>query len=318
MARLNERHLARMIAGLITRITGRRSNMVLVAATVVVALLMTMAPDWLGQQDGPGRKPTGDDRSYWSYTLPDLKTVAAGDQSCPVFFDRDPDSLAMPAPPPVTAFGAAVLRACGPLGGRVSEAEFEALIGDHYETVSRILPAAWRKLPQDDVLARLKQAWLTHQGFDHVFCGEWKNDTIGGLHYRGRFLQLQAEGSACLLPSDKQEIEPGQIYSIGVVSADKRHRHPIKGYALNQSALDLLRLGTGTLAQCCQAGGGGWENYRNWVSKVQRVTSDEGGVEISNRVICRADNPNDAGSIGLVTLYSDATPDRRTPICRLP
>ena len=286
-------------------------------AVIAVAVALSLLPERAPEPE-PEPAGSGADRSYWEYALPDLTEATGGTAACPAFFDDDPRTEAQPEAPAVTAFDEAVLRACGPRGGRVTEAEFEALVADHREVLAAALPAAWRALPEDARLARLKQTWLGHRGFDHVFCGEWEKGTIGGLHFRGRFLQLQVEGSACRLPSDKQEIEPGQIYGIGVVSAEGDFRHPIKSYALNQTALDLLRLGTGTAAACCRAGSDGWAPYRSWRSKVLHVPTAEGGPEIVNRVICRADNPADSAGIGLVTLHADATPDPSTPFCGLP
>lgn len=255
------------------------------------------------------------DRSYWDYDLGRLDSPLNVGPQCPAFFDDDPATLSLPEAPPIDAFDRAVLRACGPLGGRVTAAEFQALIQDHFEQLIATLPASWATLPREDVLSRLGQIWLTHQGFDHVFCGEWEDGSIGGLHFRGRFLQLQAEAKACYLPSAREEVVEGLIYSLGVTSADGRYWHPIKGYALRQSATDLFGLATRAAAACCRAGSGGWERYRSWKSKGFYTPSDEGGVEILNQVYCRADDPNDAKTIGLITIYSDATPKAGAEIC---
>ncbi len=257
------------------------------------------------------------DRSYWDYDLGALDAPLRVGPQCPVFFDDDPATAALPKAPPLDDLDRAVLRACGPLGGRVTVAEFRALLADHFESLRPGLPAAWQGLAHDDVAARLKRLWLTHQGFDHIFCGEWDDGSIGGLHFRGRFLQLQSEAKACYMPSAREEIVEGQIYSLGVTSADGRYWHPIKGYALNQSAADLFGLATRAAEACCRPGDG-WARYRTWHSKAFYKPSAEGGVEILNRVVCRADDPADPATIGLITIYSDATPDSRGEICPIP
>ena len=66
---------------------------------------------------------------------------------------------------------------------------------------------------------------------------------------------------------------------------------------------------------CCRPGDRGWRPYRAWHSRAFYTAAGEAGGAILNRVVCRADEPGEAASIGLVTIYADATPDPPVEIC---
>ncbi|MBT5414258.1 MAG: EndoU domain-containing protein [Rhodospirillaceae bacterium] len=289
----------------------RRKAAAAVAALVLVAVAWALA----GRPGGTG----GDGaRSYWTYDL----SVATGEappriaaEGCAPFFDDDSATPYRPPAPALDSFDRAVLRACGPIRGRATPAEFEALILDHMASIRPRLPARLRRLDDRAIHRRLAEIWLGRDGFDHIFCGEWEKGRIGGLHFRGRYLQLQREGTACFRATDRLELEPGLIYTIGVASADGAEFSPIKGYGLAQSALDVLALGTAGFAACC-APGRGWLPYRDRFSRQVFVPSDEAGPGIMNRLICGADDRTGAAGAALVTLFPDASPREDYPECR--
>ena len=95
----------------------------------------------------------------------------------------------------------------------------------------------------------LTAVWFDAGGFKHVFCGEPAPDGLGGLHYRGRYLQLQELGQAGLMTAAEcrgTEVEQ-PVYTVGV-----RYRAPggglrsacPKGYPYDLGARELLTAAT--------------------------------------------------------------------------
>jgi len=252
------------------------------------------------------------DSSYWDF---DIKNSSPNinDRSqlnvdgCKPFFDSDPATSAQPGAPSLDEFGKSILRACGPIRGRVSENEFEALIDDHLDELYEYFPQNLKNLPHPEIVLKLKQIWLTHNGFNHVYCGEWEDRTIKGLHYRGRYLQLQSEKTACYTKSLNEEIVDDHIYTIGVTSTDKANWHSKKGYALQQSATELFILGISAFERCTQDESN-WKTYKSTFDKSFYVKSLSAETEIHYRVICKATTPQDDTTYGILTIYSDATP----------
>ena len=257
------------------------------------------------------------DNSYWDYKLKSTSVDLNGRRQlnvdeenvdkCMQFFDSDPSTHAQPEAPSLERFGKSILRACGPIRGCVSEREFEALICDHLDELDKFLPKKWKNFSRPEIVAKLKQIWFKHNGFNHVFCGEWEDRTINGLHYRGRYLQLQTENTACYTKSSDEEILDDHIYTIGVTSADGANTHSKKGYALQQSATELFILGISAFEKCIQDEGD-WKPYKTTFDKSFYIKSLSAEAEIHYRVICKATTPNDATTYGILTIYPDVTP----------
>jgi hypothetical protein len=179
--------------------------------------------------------------------------------SLPPFFDAadggqdDP----APSPPPLDAFDRAVLEVCGPWGSRPRPGTFRAMLdrpelGQDVQELHAALARGVRGGPVG--LQRFKDeltaVWFEAGGFAHVFCGEPEADGLGGLHYRGRYLELQEAGLAGLMSEADcrgTEIAP-PVYTVGV-----RYRPPgggpwrsacPKGYAHDLGARDLLLAAT--------------------------------------------------------------------------
>jgi hypothetical protein len=162
-----------------------------------------------------------------------------------------------PPPPPLTALDRGVLEVCGAWGSRPRARDFRAMLDRPevepelralYDGLGRRLRG--RELPLPRFKDELTGVWFDAHGFAHVFCGEPGADGLGGLHYRGRYLELQEEGVAGLLTEREcraTEIEP-PVYTVGV-----RYRPPgggplrttcPKGYAYDLGAADLFLVAT--------------------------------------------------------------------------
>jgi hypothetical protein len=176
------------------------------------------------------------------------------------FFDRldNPDFHHFPAgvaaditppPPHLSAFDRDVLQVCGTVGHRVSVEDFRALFHYYPEILQKIQAAVDGEIfpgrrSADEFLADLTAIWFKHHGFEHIFCGSIRKGKIKGMHYVGRYLQLQEQNLAGKLPHNQsqEEVIAGAAYTIGVllrygnkVLIDRR-----TGYALVTDAAELL------------------------------------------------------------------------------
>ncbi|HKA78794.1 MAG TPA: EndoU domain-containing protein [Xanthobacteraceae bacterium] len=167
------------------------------------------------------------------------------------FFDADDrPNDPTPRPPTLSAFDQAMLEVCGNWGSRPTAAAFRAkldepaLAGD-VDRIYRALDGSIlgeRREPRQfkDELATV---WFGQDGFRHIFCGEPSEQTIGGLHFVGRYLQMQEQGwGGMAAQCNATEIAP-PVYTFGVrfrtPSGRVRTACP-KGYALNLDAGAIL------------------------------------------------------------------------------
>jgi hypothetical protein len=167
------------------------------------------------------------------------------------FFDDVDDGPGDPSPPApsLDALDRAALDVCGAWGSRPRAQTFRAML-DRPELqgelgrIQEALGGAAAPLPR--FKDELTSVWFGAGGFVHVFCGEPEPEKLGGLHFRGRYLELQEQGLAGLAGEAEcpgAEIEP-PVYTFGV-----RYRLPgsralrtdcRKGYAHDLGAGDLL------------------------------------------------------------------------------
>jgi hypothetical protein len=210
-----------------------------------------------------------------------------------------------PSAPPIEPFGHAVNAVCGAPGKQTTEAEFKQLMRDHPQVLADVMAYTGGKVFADrDALSDpaayledLAEAWYAVSAFDHIFCGETKGSSkVGGLHYHGRYQQLQASGDACRLPNHPQnEVVDGSIYTMGV-----RMKRPsggwaqssYKGYGLTFSAADILKLATRALTE---------NPTRSSDSTGCILAVNDGGTRYDMVFVRRAR--------GIRTFYPDATPD---------
>ncbi len=233
----------------------------------------------------------------------DAAASAAAPPGLRPFFDEDasgPDDPT-PPPPPLDIFDRAVLNLCGAWGSRPRAREFRAMLDRPelrpdldrlYADLAHAVHAGPVALPRfkDELTA----VWFDAGGFRHVFCGEPLVDDLGGLHYRGRYLELQEQGLAGLMATGEcraTTIQP-PVYTVGV-----RYLLPgtttfatacPKGYAYDLGARDLLVAATRAFRQR-QRGG----------MCLAEVEGSDGLVHTAVLVV-----QNDA----IRTFYADATP----------
>lgn len=238
----------------------------------------------------------------------------ADSQACLPFFDQhdnpvkvsnNPSADITPPPPVIDGFGQAVNQLCGPSGKTTGRTEFVKLMKAHPEvladlmhfTEGRVFGGQPTTENPDAYLQDLVKAWYDVHAFDHIFCGETEIDRqIGGLHYHGRYQQLQQTGEACRQPNfSKNEVVPGSIYSMGVRMKKTNGRwisHDIKGYGLTFSAADILKIATRAFAENPTASS-------QSTACLQQVT--DGEVAYTTVFVRRKQ--------GIRTFYPDATPD---------
>jgi hypothetical protein len=229
----------------------------------------------------------------------------------PPFFDRvdNPETHKFPAgekvditppPPQLSEFDRDVLQVCGNLGDRVSREDFKTLLRDTYpEILDRIYDAVDGEIfpgrqTKIQFLADLTDIWFDRHGFEHIFCGSIRHGQIKGMHYVGRYLELQERGVAGKLPYNNREEEviEGAVYTIGVllkygnrVIVDRR-----TGYALISDAADLLIAAT-------QA----FKSQSRIKSVCTYPVNDVESGHNYSAVFVKEDN-------AIVTFYPDATP----------
>ncbi|MDZ8024164.1 MAG: EndoU domain-containing protein [Nostoc sp. DedQUE11] len=155
-----------------------------------------------------------------------------------------------PPPPQLNSFDQAVLKICGSIGTRVSTNSFKQLLSSYPDVLEKVQQASGGELSSGrknkaQFLEDLTNIWFKRRGFEHIFCGEIYNaNDIGGLHFYGRYLQLQNQGIGGRLPYNqgREEVVPGVIYTMGVVIKQKNRtiRDVIKGYGYLSNAEEIL------------------------------------------------------------------------------
>jgi Bacterial EndoU nuclease len=164
-----------------------------------------------------------------------------------------------PPPPPLEKFDERVLAMCGPgFNAPVSEQSFRMLLKDFPDVFSKLKSAAGGSLKpnrsSDAVFTDdLVQIWFDEDGFKHILCGETDTKRVnnvpnlGGLHFYGRYLQLQNQSGIkagrFIGSATKQEVIDRSIYTFGtrVVQGNvKIAEAPIKGYPYTLSAQEIL------------------------------------------------------------------------------
>lgn len=167
------------------------------------------------------------------------------------FFDMRDDGPrdATPPPPNLGPLDHAVLEICGEWGSRPSRAAFRRLfdapeLARETNAVYEELGGSVRGAPLAPELFadELTALWFAEEGFRHVFCGEPGEGRLGGLHFKGRFLQMQERGWGGFAPCRAQEIDP-PIKTIGVEFLDRSGRVALacpKSYSTRLDARGIL------------------------------------------------------------------------------
>ena len=247
-----------------------------------------------------------------------------GNAECLPFFDNENNLVTVgvggdvditPQPPQIEPFGAALNQVCGASGKVTTRAEFKQLLNDHPSVLADLMAYTGGKVfnsrsahqDQASYLEDLAEAWYEISAFDHIFCGEPTGaNKIGGLHYHGRYQQLQASGEACRLPNFNQnEVVPGSIYTMGVRMKRANGawaQFSRKGYGLTLSAVETLKVITRAFAENPTSS----NNSTGCILEVK-----DSDTRYDTVFVRRAK--------GIRTFFPDATPDfGRNPACANP
>ncbi|MEM9539184.1 MAG: EndoU domain-containing protein [Cyanobacteria bacterium P01_E01_bin.42] len=236
------------------------------------------------------------------------------------FFDTEDNTVCLPKsgcvdvtpePPQLDDFDLAVNEVCGEPGKVVSPQEFKDLLNTHPEVLAEIQDYTDGKVYGDRpalkttaaYLDDLTDAWFNVYGFDHIFCGEpVPGGKIGGLHYHGRYLDLQEKGLAGRLDNNEsqEEVAEGVIYTIGAaIEVDGQLASSrIKGYGYTLSAEDLIKFSTRAFV----------DNPTTSDRSTACLLPIKDDGETFTTVFVRR-------SQGIRTFYPDASPSDRDPIC---
>nr|WP_088243490.1 EndoU domain-containing protein [Calothrix rhizosoleniae] len=168
----------------------------------------------------------------------------------PVAFPSGKNLDISPPPPVLNNFDQAILEICGPIGTRVESYKFKQLLSNYPDVVKKLQQVTGGELRpnrrrRSEFIQDLTNIWFQRKGFEHIFCGEiYNTNDIGGLHFYGRYLQIQNQGIGGRLPnnSQREEVVPGVIYTMGVVLKQENRlvRDVIKGYPYLSNAEEML------------------------------------------------------------------------------
>lgn len=204
-----------------------------------------------------------------------------------------------PLPPELSPFDRGLLQVCGNLGDRVDAQDFIALL-TAYPHILKLIKTAVNgeifpgRTTDAEFIADLTEIWFKRNGFEHIFCGTIDNGQLKGMHYVGRYLQLQELGIAGRLPDNQQQEETiaGVVYTLGILLKhddrfiiDRRN-----GYALVSDAVELLVAATVAFKS---------RSRPRSVVNFPVVDADSGHTYTA--VFVKEDN-------AIVTFYPDATP----------
>ena len=176
-----------------------------------------------------------------------------------VNFPRGEQKDISPRPPELNVFDRKILTLCGAgFDAPVSDVKFRQLMTFYPDVVRKLKQATGGELKPNrnsdsQFLDDLTAIWFEQKGFKHIFCGEKDGKSIGGLHFVGRYLELQQNGigGRILRTGDgrkaTQEVVDGEIYTFGVAIVQNGRLiadNPIKGYPYTLNAQEMLLEGT--------------------------------------------------------------------------
>lgn len=228
----------------------------------------------------------------------------------PVHFPKGAQKDITPPPPTLEPFDQKILTLCGAgFDAPVDPEKFKQLMTFYPDVVRKLKQAAGGALKPNHssntaFIQDLGSIWFNKRAFKHVFCGEKDGKSIGGLHFVGRYLQLQQEGIAGRLDSGgkNEEVVDGSIYTFGAVIKQGDRvvaQSPVKGYPYTLNAQETLLNGVLAFKQF----------------KPQNVTKDACLFTVNDPPAApyQAVFVEEEGAIR--TFYPDATPDSKTKPC---
>jgi Bacterial EndoU nuclease len=209
--------------------------------------------------DGTSNRTNIDDIVITDYGSSSTPSLPAG--SVP-FFDNISNPVSglgygspsdvTPVAPTLNNFDRAVTDLCGQPGAVVSTSNFQSMMTNNPTVLANVKQYVGGFLvpgrtSDADFLADLTTVWFNADGFEHIFCGEpVAGGAIGGLHFVGRYVELQEKGLAGRLNNNasNEEVVPNAIYTIGAIVkvGSGTAQSSIKGYAYTLSAEELLSI----------------------------------------------------------------------------
>lgn len=248
-------------------------------------------------------------------------THPQSESECLNFFDDIDNPIAVlggnkditPKAPVLDEFDIAVNSVCGKPGKKTTRQEFIELMNSNQSVISQLFKFTNGKVfsnrpaskTEQAFLGELAEAWYEIAAFDHIFCGERKdNSSIGGLHFHGRYQQLEKDGTACRQPQEGEktnEVIEGSIYTMGVkmrINDNDWISHDTKGYGLTLSARDILMAATRAFSE-------NGTNSKESTACILNLIDDSVTYPI---VFVRRNN-------GIRTFFPDATPNKNEKKC---
>ncbi len=238
------------------------------------------------------------------------------------FFDQDNNPVTVgvprnqkvditPVPPQLNAFDQKVLNTCGTFGSKVSTISIRRLLAESPQVVQQINQTVGGELfsgrrSENQFRDDLVTIWSDRSAFEHIFCGQIRgSNQIGGLHFVGRYLQLQNQGIAGRLPNNSkaEEVIDGEIYTLGVeVRQGDRivARDSKKGYSYISNAQDILIDATRA-----------FKSFRNTTNATRAClyTVHDSSAPPFKAVFVKTNR-------AIVTFYPDATPKPNEASCQ--
>jgi hypothetical protein len=215
-----------------------------------------------------------------------------------------------PVSPQLNAFDQKVLDTCGTFGSKVSTISIRRLLSESPQVVQQIKQTVGGELfsgrrSENQFRDDLVTIWSDRSAFEHIFCGQIRgSNQIGGLHFVGRYLQLQNQGIAGRLPNNSkaEEVIDGEIYTLGVevrqgdrvVTKDSK-----KGYSYVSNAQEILIDATRA-----------FKSFRNTANanRVCLYTVHDSSAPPFEAVFVKTNR-------AIVTFYPDATPKPNEASC---
>ncbi len=153
-----------------------------------------------------------------------------------------------PVAPVLNSFDNAIVNLCSTPGTVVSTTNFKSTMNANPAVLENLRLAISPTSSAASFLDELTTIWFNVKGFDHVFCGEpVAGGAIGGLHFVGRYVELESKGLAGRLANNlsNEEVALGAVYTMGVkmLVGTGSSQSTIKGYSYTLNAEETLRLG---------------------------------------------------------------------------
>jgi hypothetical protein len=214
-----------------------------------------------------------------------------------------------PPAPTLNSFDTAVVNLCSAPGTVVSTTNFKSMMNANPTVLTNVKAALGGfvisgRTTTTQFLDDLTALWFNAKAFDHVFCGEpVQGGAIGGLHFVGRYLELQQKGLAGRLANNtsREEVLPGAIYTIGAIMkvGSGTSQSSVKGYPYTLNAEKLLTLAAKA-----------YKTNPNTTSTSQAclLPVTDSGKTFKTVFVAKFG--------GIRTFYPDATPSNTDPACK--